>query len=292
MKILVIGATGYVGSRLAPALRRAGHTVLGLTRDPASPGARALAAAEVIPVAGELGDPASYRAHLAGVDAVVHLAMDLGDPAGSDRALFAELLDAGSPHLVYTTGCSSYGRVDAPVLDETTPGNPDSPLAFRFALERELAATGLPHTVLRPGFVYGGDARTSQSGNWFAAGRDGRAVFFGDRARSWTWVHVDDLVDACTAAVDRLAEVDGEVFCVGEEDAPTALEVFTACVRAAGHTGPVEFAPIAEAGWLDQAADQDEVMTSAKARRLLGWTPRRTGVLADVDTYFTAWASA
>ncbi|GGP47352.1 NAD-dependent epimerase/dehydratase family protein [Saccharothrix coeruleofusca] len=294
MQILVIGAAGYAGRQVATALRRQGHSVLGMTRDTTSARATALTAAEVRPVAGDLADPASYRSHLREVDAVVHLSMDTNDPAGADLALFAELEAAGGPHLVYTTGCSSYGRVDAPVLDENTPGNPGGALYFRLELEQRLAASGLPHTVLRPGFIYGGEARTSQAGNWFAAGRSGRAVFYGDRAKSWTWVHVDDLAEAYTAVVAGIGGglPSGEVFCVGEENPPTALEVFTACVRAAGHTGPVEFAPIEQAGWLDRAADHDEVMTSAKAREVLGWTPRHAGVLADVDTYYRAWAAS
>jgi nucleoside-diphosphate-sugar epimerase len=305
MKILVTGAAGYAGSRIATALRREGHTVVGMTRDTNSPRARALAIAEVQPVVGDIADPGSYQDHLRDVDVVVHTTIDYENPVVSDQRLFAELRasherDGRHRHLVYTTGCSSYGKVEAAILDENTPGNPDGGLFFRFKLEQELAASGLPHTVLRPGFMYGGDARTSQLGNWFAAAHAGRTTFYGDRNKSWSWVHVDDLAEAYVTVVARAGQsnlpreeqVDGEIFCLGEEDPPTALEIFTACLRTAGHTGPVSFEPITAAGWLDQAADQNEVMTSAKARRQLGWTPRHGGVLRELATYHRAWRAA
>jgi nucleoside-diphosphate-sugar epimerase len=305
VKILVTGATGYAGRHIATALRREGHTILGLTRDVDSPRAQALLQAEVLPVAGDLAEAGTYRAHLREADAVVHLTLDFGNPVASDRRLFAELRaaheqDGRHRPLLYTTGCSLYGKVEALILDETTPPNPSGGLFFRFQLEQELAASGLPHIVLRPGFMYGGDARSSILGHWFSAAHAGRAVFHGDRNKSWSWVHVDDLAAAYVTVVARLgqpglpreARVEGEVFCLGEEAPPTTLELFTACMRTAGYTGPVSFEPITAAGFLDQVADQDEVMSSAKAHRRLGWSPRRGGALRELETYHRAWRAA
>ncbi|MFI5931078.1 NAD-dependent epimerase/dehydratase family protein [Actinoplanes sp. NPDC051494] len=286
MKVLVIGATGYAGHRIATALRRRGHDVTGLTRDLAGAGARALAAAEIRPVAGELADPAGYREHLWDADVVVHTAMDYADPAGSDRALIAELV-AAPRHLVYTTGISLHGRVDTPELDEESPSSPDNPLHFRYQLERELIASGLPHTIVRPAFLYGHDSRTSQLGRWFAAPR-----FVGDKDKRWSFVHVDDLAEAYVRIVERADAPLGDIFVIGEENPPPALEVFTAAFRAAGHAGEVTVHPISPEEWLEQAADQDERVNSAKARRELGWTPRHAGPIAGMATYYAAWQAA
>ena len=286
MKVLVIGATGYAGHRIATALRRRGHAVAGLTRDPAGAGARALAAAEVRPVAGELADPASYREHLRDADVVVHSAMDYADPAGSDRALFAELTAAPRP-LIYTTGISLHGRVGTPVLDETSPSSPENPLHFRYQLERELIGSGLAHTIVRPAFMYGHDSRTSQLGRWFAAPR-----FVGDKDKRWSFVHVDDLADAYVRIVERENGPLRDIFVIGEENPPPALEVFTAAARAAGHAGEITTQPIGPDEWLEQAADQDEMVSSAKARAELGWTPRHAGPLTDMATYHAAWQAA
>ncbi|MFE6410710.1 SDR family oxidoreductase [Streptomyces sp. NPDC057837] len=158
MQILVIGATGYPGRRVSTALARAGHTVLGLTRDTDAPAARALVTDEVTPVLGDFSKAETWRGHLEGTDAVVHLLIGMSDPIGGDQRLFADLLaaqerDGRRRHLVFTTGISSYGRTGLAPMDENTPGNPDSPIGFRFALERELAASGLAHTIVRPGFM-------------------------------------------------------------------------------------------------------------------------------------------
>jgi len=294
MQILVIGATGYAGRRVAAALARAGHTVLGLARDAGGPAARELTAAEVTPVEGDFAKTESWRDHLTGTDAVVHLLLDMSDPIGGDRQLFAELAaaqdrDGRRRHLVYTTGISSYGRTGRPLMDETTPGNPDSPIGFRFGLEKELAATGLAHTVVRPGFLYGGPATTSMTGQWFAAAEAGEPVFHGDPAKRWSWVHVDDLADAYVRILEKPAAVDGEVFVVADDQRLTALDVQRTAVRAAGYAGEITLAGAEAGGMLQMAADQDELVSSAKAHRLLGWRPRHVSFTDAPGRHYRAW---
>ncbi|WP_223146452.1 NAD-dependent epimerase/dehydratase family protein [Streptomyces apricus] len=297
MQILVTGATGYAGRRVSRALARAGHTVLGLTRDAAAPAARDLAVDEVTPVQGDVRRPETWRGHLDGTDAVVHLLLDMSDPVGTDRLLFAELAavqekDGRCRHLVYTTGISSYGRTGLALMDENTPGAPDSPLGFRFALERELAATGLPHTVVRPGFLYGGPATTSMTAQWFAAAEAGEPVFYGDTAKRWSWVHVDDLADAYVRILDHPSAVDGEVFVVADDQRAAALDVQRAAVRAAGYTGEIVLKDAEAGGMLQTAADQDELVSSAKAHRLLGWRPRHVAFTDAPELYHRAWKAA
>jgi nucleoside-diphosphate-sugar epimerase len=297
MQILVIGATGYAGRRVSAALARAGHTVLGLARDTSAPAAHALTADEVTPVEGDFGKPETWRDHLDGTDAVVHLLMDMSDPVGGDQRLFAELLaaqerDGRSRHLVFTTGISSYGRTGLPLMDENTPGNPESPIGFRFALERELAASGLAHTVVRPGFLYGGPASTSMTAQWFAAAEAGNPVFYGDTAKRWSWVHVDDLADAYVRILDNPAAVDGETFVIADDQRLTALDIQRTAVRAAGHTGEIALESAEAGGMMQLAADQDELVTSAKAHRLLGWTPRHTSFTDDPARHYRAWKAA
>ena len=295
MQILVTGANGYAGRHVSAALARAGHAVLGLTRDPAN--ARDLFVDEVTPVQGDLAQPGTWRDHLDGTDAVVHLLMDRDDPAGTDRTLFAEIAEAEKRdgrrrHLVYTTGISSYGRTGVALMDENTPGNPESPIGFRFALEGELAASGLAHTVVRPGFLYGGPATTSITGQWFAMAQAGAPVFYGDVTKRWSFVHVDDLADAYVRILATPSAVDGEVFVVADDQRMTALEVQRVAVRAAGHTGEIALEPAGAGGIMQVAADQDELVSSAKAHRLLGWRPRHVSFTDAPERHFLAWQAA
>lgn len=294
MQILVIGATGYAGRRVSAALARAGHTVLGLSRDPDSPAARDLTANEVTPTEGDFAKPETWRRHLEGTDAVVHLLMDMSDPVGADQRLFAELAaaqerDGRRRHLVYTTGISSYGRTGLPLMDETTPGNPESPISFRFGLEKELAATRLAHTVVRPGFMYGGPATTSMTGQWFATAEADTPVFYGDTTKRWSWIHVDDLAEAYVRILDNPAAVNGEVFVIADDQRLTALDMQRAAVRAAGYTGEITLDSAAAGGIMQMAADQDELVTSAKAHRLLGWRPRHPSFTDAPERHYRAW---
>ncbi len=58
MKVFITGATGYIGSEVAQAFRRAGHEVRGLILHDTD--AARLKKDEIIPVVGDLRDPASY----------------------------------------------------------------------------------------------------------------------------------------------------------------------------------------------------------------------------------------
>ncbi|MFF3707958.1 NAD-dependent epimerase/dehydratase family protein [Streptomyces phaeochromogenes] len=297
MKVLVIGATGYAGRRVSTALSRAGHSVLGLARDTDGPAARELAVNEVTPVRGDFSEPETWRAHLEGTDVVVHLLLDMSDPVGGDQRLFAELAaaqerDGRRRHLVFTTGISSYGRTGLALMDENTPGNPESPIGFRFALEKELAASGLAHTVVRPGFMYGGPATTSMTGQWFTAAEEGKPVFYGDTSKHWSWVHVDDLADAYVRILDNPTAVDGETFVIADDQRLRALDVQQTAVRAVGFTGEITLESAEAGGMMQMAADQDELVASVKAHRLLGWRPRHASFTDAPEQHYRAWKAA
>ena len=82
MRILVTGASGFVGSRLATALVAEGHDVRAMTRNPE--GYRGAGT----PVAGDVGDEASLRTALDGCEAAYYLvhSLDDGDFEGKDAA--------------------------------------------------------------------------------------------------------------------------------------------------------------------------------------------------------------
>ncbi|MTD55803.1 NAD-dependent epimerase/dehydratase family protein [Amycolatopsis pithecellobii] len=297
MKILVFGATGYAGSHLAPALARAGHTVLGLTRNPDSPAARQLTIGEVTPVQGNFSDPDTWRAHLDGVDAVVHSMMDPAEPYEGDRRLFAEVVaaqerDGRKRHVVFTTGISCYGRTGVALMDENTPGNPESFLSFRFQLEKELAASGLSHTIVRPGFMYGGAGTTSMSAQWFAAAEEGKPVFYGDPEKQWSWVHIDDLAEAYVRILAHPAAVDGETFVIADDQRLRVLDVMKVAIGVAGYTGEITMESAEAGGVLQVTADQNELVSSAKARRILGWTPNHASFTDAPEVHYRAWKAA
>ncbi|WP_096329255.1 NAD-dependent epimerase/dehydratase family protein [Nannocystis exedens] len=164
MKILVTGATGKVGSRLARRLADRGHHVRALVRDPSR--AEALRARDVEVVRGDLLDGASLEAAVRGVDAVVHCAAffrgatpeqahavnDVGTQhlASAARAASVQRFVFTSTGLVYGATGGRSAREDDPCTP--APGYPASKLAAERAL---FAIDNLDVRVLRLPFVYG-----------------------------------------------------------------------------------------------------------------------------------------
>jgi uncharacterized protein YbjT (DUF2867 family) len=108
MKILVTGATGFIGGAVARKLSHQGHEVLALSRSDAA--AAKLRVAGLTPVAGDFAVPASLAAPAAQVDAIVSTA-SIGQVEGTpdsfakDRDAVAvmtkSLGDSGKP-LIFT----------------------------------------------------------------------------------------------------------------------------------------------------------------------------------------------
>ncbi|WP_086850572.1 NAD(P)H-binding protein [Amycolatopsis kentuckyensis] len=141
MRVLVAGASGFIGSRLCPALEAAGHEVLAMTRHPAKYRGAGKA------VRGDVADVGSLRDALKGVEAAYYLvhSLDSADfkrrDADAARA-FARAAE-GLRRIVYLGGL---GDDDDALSDH---------LASRREVERLLGETGVPVTVLRAGIVVG-----------------------------------------------------------------------------------------------------------------------------------------
>ena len=143
MRVLVAGASGFVGGRLCPALESAGHEVLAMTRHPAKYRGAGKA------VRGDVADVGSLRDALKGVEAAYYLvhSLDSADfkrrDADAARAFARAAADAGLRRIVYLGGLGD----DADALSDH--------LASRREVERLLGETGVPVTVLRAGIVVG-----------------------------------------------------------------------------------------------------------------------------------------
>ena len=141
-RILVTGATGFIGRRLVPALIEQGHEVRAMTRHPESydgPGE---------PVGADVDDGASLLEPLAGVEVAYYLVHSLDDAdferkdAEAARAFAKAAAEQGVRQIVYMGGLGDDGDLSAH-------------LRSRRQVEGLLGETGVPVTVLRAAIVVG-----------------------------------------------------------------------------------------------------------------------------------------
>lgn len=170
--VLVTGATGFVGTRLAAALAARGHRVRVLTRRDA--GLERLERLGTEVVRGDLGDRLSLGRAAEGAAVVFHAAGRVSD-WGPREAFFAANVDgtrnlvaacreAGVPRLVHLSSLTVLGlpRDGRLVTEETPPARPargdfytESKLAGERIAREAHGEGGLATTVVRPGAIWG-----------------------------------------------------------------------------------------------------------------------------------------
>jgi uncharacterized protein YbjT (DUF2867 family) len=143
MKVLVAGASGFVGRRLCAALAEAGHNVVAMTRNPAGyTGAGT-------PVHGDVHDPATLGAAMAGCQAAYYLVHSLSDldferkDAAAAAAFGQAGARAGLQQIIYLGGLGD----DKDALS--------AHLRSRREVEKLLGSAGVPVTIIRAGIIVG-----------------------------------------------------------------------------------------------------------------------------------------
>jgi len=298
MKVLITGATGYIGFNVAIAYRRAGHEVWGLTRSEEK--AKLLARHEVRPVVGSMQQPEGWGAAAKDCSVLIHAAVDYQtDPFALDKQTVEFLLSLArqGPRpktLIYTSGVWVYGNTQGSLVDETTPLNPPKMVARRPATEQlVLNASDVRGLVIRPGCVYG--YQGGLTGMWFAAAaKEKTLTAVGDGSNRWTMVHADDLANAYLRAGE--SGLSGEVFNITDRSRWSVGEMLAAVARVTGYAGKITFIPVAEAtksmGDFAECLALDQHADSRKAVRLLGWQPKHGGFVDNAETYFMSWRAA
>ena len=164
MKVLVTGASGYIGSALLSSLPNARGAYRRLEAAP--PGLDAVCI-------GELGPDADWRAALDGVEAVVHLAgvahrkasaedYQRINVSGTER-LVRQAVEAGVRRFIFMSSIKATADASTAPLSELTPTHPADAYgrSKRDAEKIVLAEPSLNAVVLRPPLVFSADAKAN-----------------------------------------------------------------------------------------------------------------------------------
>jgi len=295
MEVFLTGATGYIGTSVGEALRRAGHKVTGLARTAEK--AKLLESRGIRAIIGDLLKPEALATAARATEGVIHTANtnDATSPqvdAEVVRAILQALEGTGKP-FVYTSGVWVLGSTGEKVADEQTPVNPTPLVAHRPAVEQEVLefkGRGVRTIVIRPALVYG---RGGSGPTMFtkSAKETGAARYVGDGQNRWPFVDVDDLAQLYVLALEKAAP--GSLYNAAHGPSYRVREVAEAASIGAGAKGKTQAWPLEEARKTMRAfADAlvlDQQISGEKAKKELGWSPRAESVLDDLKTGSYTW---
>jgi 2-alkyl-3-oxoalkanoate reductase len=313
-KILVTGASGFIGSHLCSVLAARGDRVRALyRRKEAPPELRAVAerhAGSVELFNADLGDAARVREAVTGVDAVLHAAalasdwgsLELFTKANYDATvlLLEAAREAGTRSFVYFSSAVVHGF--GPHVDTTETG-PYYPIKYPYQVTKMMTeeyvlaqnAQDFRTTAIRPCNVYGPGDHTSTY-HMFDAIMDGVFGYIGGGSALTCPIYIDDLCAGTLAALDAPAAggqaillTDGMKVswkdyvrvmfaAVGSRKKPTSLPRPLAYAAAGVMTAAwrVFRSPVAPplTMYRVEQASQDYHFSNAKARELLGFEPK------------------
>ncbi|HEY3282762.1 MAG TPA: hopanoid-associated sugar epimerase [Armatimonadota bacterium] len=267
MKVLVTGASGFVGSHVARKLVERGDHVRVLLR-PSSSG-KSLGGLPVERVEGDLCDPGSLKAAVEGCRQVYHVAADyrlwVPDPDSmyrgnveGTRTLLTSAAEAGAERIVYTSTVGALGcRGDGTSGTEETPVSLSDMVGHykrsKFMAEQEalkLAGQGAPVVIVNPSTPVGpGDWKPTPTGQTILDFLRGAMPAYIDTGMNL--VHVDDVAQGHLLAAEHGRP--GEKYILGNQNV-TLRRIFELLSEVSGLPAPKVRLPYAVAytfAWLE-----------------------------------------
>ncbi len=320
---LVTGATGFVGSAVARALLRRGHTLRLLVR--AGGDRRNLSGLQAELLEGDLTDPASLARAAEGCRYLFHVAADyrlwVPDPAAmlrvnveGTRTLLLAAQSRGVERMVYCSSVAALGlTADGSPADEGTFVDPHAIIGVykrsKYLAEQAVLEMvrdhAVPVVIVNPSTPVGPrDIKPTPTGKMIFDAARGRMPAYVETGLNI--VHVDDVADGHVLALER--GVIGERYILGGEDISLG-ELFALVARAAGHRAPrvkLPLAPLYPVALACEAlarfgiepvvtretlamARKKMFFSSAKARAALGYAPRPAArAIEDAVEWFQA----
>jgi nucleoside-diphosphate-sugar epimerase len=259
---------------------------------------------------GDLGDPSAVDRAVRGAKAIIHagaattkggLIEHRASTVIGTRNVVESALRHGVEQLVYISSMSvvdwAGGSENSPITESSSfephaesrgayaQSKKDAELIVRDAVRER----GLPAVILRPGQIFGG--KLPLLGAAVARRLAGRYVVLGDGELRLPLVHMEDVVDAVVAALDRKL-VGGEVIQLVDTDLPTQNEILARAaapgakvvrvprkvVFALGKFSEVAILPLKRQSPLNvyrlRSALARRSYASESAERLIGWKPK------------------
>lgn len=244
MKVLVTGASGFIGSHLLPLLKSRGLDVLATSRSPSTGDGVEWQRSP------DLGPDADWSTLLRGTDAVVHLAgrthvlhgeqrhkEDLCRRINTEgtRSLARQAARAGVRNFIYLSSCHAVAEESDQMLTRDTPPRPvsaygRSKLAAENALREELDDSHCAWTIMRPPLVYG-VGNKANFGLLVKLIQTGIPLPLASVRNRRSLIYVENLVDLITVCLGNTKAFEKTFYPCDGEDVSTS-ELIRAIARA------------------------------------------------------------
>ena len=252
MRVLVTGASGFLGRAVAAAIVADGHEVRCFQRRPSG-------VAGATDALGSITDPADVAAAVAGVDAIVHLAakVSLAGPSaefesvnvGGTRTLIDAARTAGVERLVFVSSPSVAHAGASITGTDALPADPDRARGdyarTKAAAELLALAADSPRlrvVVVRPHLVWGpGD--TQLIARIVERARAGRLPLLGHGAALIDSTYIDNAAGAIAAALERVDAVHGNAYVITNGEPRPVADLLAGICAAAGVPAPAWSVP-------------------------------------------------
>lgn len=298
-RVLLTGATGFLGSALAERLLEEGARVTGLGRNLDRVSYIEKKGVELKKI--DIRDKKALKNVIAGQEIIFHTAAVMDSDAETARAVNVEATEdltryaagSGVSRCIFVSTVGAYDMEGKQEVDENTllaldhPANYPRTKARAEVNAREIAQnSNLELVILRPSMIYG-----PGNGIWtvgmFKNIKEGNPVYIGDGSANFNPVYLDDVIDALllSAKVDDAA---GEAFNISSEittwkefmshyselceKEPKGIPYLFAKILVLANKIPGVNTPLDE-GALEMSTSQKEFPVN-KARNILGWEPK------------------
>jgi nucleoside-diphosphate-sugar epimerase len=282
MRVLVTGASGFLGREVCATLRERGHEVSALVRRPGSEPDGTTA------VAGDLADAASVADAVtqARPDCVIHLAAEIASQRdankieevnvrGTQRLIDACLAADPRPRIVFASTVVTGDPHGAQIDEETQLPVETAYGRSKQEGERLLRESGLDTVIVRPCHIYG-------AGGWYVEEfvkrlkQPGRFAVIGSGNNWWDMARVEDVASAVCDAAEKAQP--GTLYHVCDDE-PIRMYDFLALTADALGVGrprriPAGMAKLVGGSEAVLAVTRSARNSNAKIKRELGWSPR------------------
>ncbi|EOX6848223.1 TPA: SDR family oxidoreductase [Klebsiella quasipneumoniae subsp. similipneumoniae] len=289
MRIFLTGASGFIGSRILPALQASGHQVIGLARSDAT--AQALEAAGVEVHRGTLDAPDSLLAGVERADAVIHTAFDhdfsrFAANCEKDRQAIltmGQALRGSERPLVITSGTlMGDDGSGAPARESCFNAAHPSPRTASELAGQQLLEAGVDVRVVRLPQVHDTVRQGLLTCYIERAVASGAVALRGEGNNRWSAAHVDDVARLYVSAL--LQGAAGERYHAVAEEGIALREIAAVIARSLNLplTQLDETQADAWFGWFAPFTTLELRASSAWTRERLQWQPVGPGLLEDL----------